>query len=71
MFNGRNGNALTSNEDRTKQWREHFMEILYGEEPGYPINEEDCEQQDTADIHTGPVSKAEIRRAVKSQSKEW
>ena len=32
----------------------------------HPINEEDCEQQGIADIDTGPVSKAEIRRAIKS-----
>lgn len=38
----------------------------YPIEPAYPINEEDCEQQDIADIDTGPVSKAEIRRAIKS-----
>ena len=43
------------------------MEILNREEPAYPINEEDCEQQDIADIDTGPVSKAKrIRRAIKS-----
>ena len=42
------------------------MEILNSEEPAYPVNEEDCEQQGIADIYTGPVSKAEIRRAIKS-----
>ena len=42
------------------------MEILNREEPAHPINEEDCEQQGIADIDTGPVSKAEIRRAIKS-----
>ena len=41
------------------------MEILNREDSAYPIIE-DCEQQDTADIDTGPVSKAEIRRAIKS-----
>ena len=66
VVNDRNGNALTSNEDRRKRWREHFMEILNREEPAHPINEEDCEQQGIADIDTGPVSKAEIRRAIKS-----
>ena len=64
--NDKNGNTLTNSEDRRKRWREHFMEILNREEPADPINEEDCEQQDIADIDTGPVSKAEIRRAVKS-----
>ena len=43
-----------------------FHVLLNREEPAYPINEEDCEQQDIADIDTGPVSKAEIRRAIKS-----
>ena len=66
VVNDRNGNALTSNEDRRKRWKEHFMEILNREEPADPINEEVSEQQDTADIDTGPVSKAEIRRAVKT-----
>ena len=67
VVNDRNGNALTSDEDKRKRWREHFMEILNREEPAYPINEEDCEQQDIADIDTGPVSKAKrIRRAIKS-----
>ncbi|KAL9972842.1 hypothetical protein ACROYT_G019223 [Oculina patagonica] len=67
VVNDRNGNAVTSDKDRRKRWREHFMEILNREdEPAYPINEEDCEQQDIADIDTGPVSKAEIRRAIKS-----
>ena len=66
VVNDRNGNALTSDEDREKRWREHFMEILNSEQPAYPINEEDCEQQDIADINTRPVSKAEIRRAIKS-----
>ena len=42
------------------------MEILNREEPAYPINEEDSEQQDIADIDTGPVSKAGIRREIKS-----
>ena len=41
--------------------REHFMEILNKEEPADPINEGDCEHQDTADIDTGPVSNAEKR----------
>ena len=27
VVNDRNGNALTSNEDRRKRWKEHFMEI--------------------------------------------
>ena len=40
-----------------------FMEILNREEPAYPIKEEDCEQQGIAGIDTGPVNKAEIRRA--------
>ena len=66
VVNVRNGNALTSNEDRRKRWREHFREILNREEPAYPINEEDSNQQDIADIDTGPVSKAEIRRAIRS-----
>ena len=66
VVNDRNGNALTSNEDRRKWWKEHFMEILNREEPADPINEEVNEQQDTADIDTGPVSKAEIRRAKKT-----
>ena len=66
VVNDSNGNALTSTEDRTKWWRERFMEILNREEPAHPINEEDCEQQGIADIDTGPVSKAEIRRAIKS-----
>ena len=66
VVNDRNGNALTSNEDRRKRWREHCMGILNREEPAYPINEDDCEQQGIADIHTGPVSKAEIRRAINS-----
>ena len=66
VVNDRNGNALTSNEDRKKRWKEHFMEILNREEPAYPFNEEDCEQQGIADIDTGPLSKAEIRRAIKS-----
>ena len=42
------------------------MEILNREEPAYPINVEDCEQHDIADIDTAPVSTAEIRRAIKS-----
>ena len=42
------------------------MEILNREEPAHPINEEDCEQQDIVNINMGPVSKAEIRRAIKS-----
>ena len=42
------------------------MEIFNREEPADPINEEDCEQQDIADIDTGPVSKAEIWGAIKS-----
>ena len=42
------------------------MGILNREEPAYPINEEDFEQQDIADIDTGPVSKAEIRRAIRA-----
>ena len=42
------------------------MEILNKEDPPYPINEKDSDQQDIADIHTGPVSKAEMRRAIKS-----
>ena len=42
------------------------MEILNREEPTDPINEDVNEQQDTADIDTGPVSKAEIRRALKT-----
>ena len=66
VVNDRNGNALTSNEDRRKRWKEHFMEILNREEPADPINEDVNEQQDTADIDTGPVSKAEIRRAIKT-----
>ena len=66
VVNDRNGNALTSNEDRRKRWKEHFMEILKREEPADPINEDVNEQQDTADIDTGPVSKAEIRRAIKT-----
>ncbi len=37
-----------------------------GGEPAYPMSEENCEQQDIADTETGPVSKAEIRRAIKS-----
>ena len=41
------------------------MEILNREESAYPINEQDCEQQDIADIDTAPVSTAEIRRAIK------
>ena len=64
--NDKNGNALTSSEDRKKRWREHFMEVLNREEPADPINEGDCEQQDIADIDTGPVSKVEIRKAIKS-----
>ena len=43
-----------------------FLEILNREEPAYPIKEEDCEQQGIAGIDTGPVNKAEIRRAKKS-----
>ena len=66
VVNDRNSNALTGDEDTRKRWREHFMEILKREEPAYPVNEEDCEQQGIADIYTGPVSKAEIRRAIKS-----
>jgi len=66
VVNNRNGNALTSDEDRRKWWREHLMETLNREEPAYTINEEHCEQQDIADIDTGPVSKAEIRRPIKS-----
>ena len=62
VVNDRNGNALTSNEDRRKRWKEHFMEILNREEPADPINEDFNEQQDTADIDTGPVSKAFILR---------
>ena len=46
VVNDRNGNALTSNEDRRKRWRGRR------EEPAYAINEEDCEQRDIAD--TGP-----------------
>ena len=42
------------------------MEILDMEEPAYPINEEDCEQQGMGDIDTRPASKAEIRRAIES-----
>ena len=42
------------------------MEILNREEPTDPISEKDCEQQDIADIDTGPVSKAEIRKAIKN-----
>ena len=42
------------------------MEIPNREEPAYLINEEDCGQQDIADMDTGPGSKAEIRRAIKS-----
>ena len=42
------------------------MVILNREGPAYPINEEDSDQQNIADIDTGPVSKAEIRRAIKS-----
>ena len=42
------------------------MEVLNREEPAYPIKEEDCEQQGIAGIDTGPVNKAEIRRAKKS-----
>ena len=42
------------------------MEILNWEEPAYPISEEDCEQQGTDGIDTGPVSKAEIRWTKKS-----
>ena len=45
VVNDTNGNALTSNEDRRKRWREHFMEILNREEPAHPINEEDCEHR--------------------------
>ena len=41
------------------------MGILNRDEPAYLINE-DFEQQDIADIDTGPVSKAKIRRAIKS-----
>ena len=66
VVNDRNGNALTSNEDRRKRWKEHFMEILNREEPADPINEDVNDQQDTADIDTGHVSKAEIRRAIKT-----
>ena len=64
--NDKNGNALTSSEDRRKRWREHFMEILNREEPTDLISEEDCEQEDLADIDTGLVSKAEIRKAIKN-----
>ena len=42
------------------------MEVLNREEPAYPISEEDCEQQGVAGIDTGPVSRAEIRRTIKS-----
>ena len=66
VVNDRNGNALTSNENRKKWWKEHFMEILNGEEPAYLINVEDCEQHGIPNIDTGPVTKAEIRRAIKS-----
>ena len=41
------------------------MEILKREESAYPINEEDCKQQEIADMDTGPVSKAEIKREIK------
>ena len=44
VVNDRIGNALTSNEDKRKRWREHFMEILNREEPAYPINEEEKER---------------------------
>ena len=42
------------------------METLKREEPPYPINEKDCEQQGIADIETGHVSKGEMRGAIKS-----
>ena len=36
-INDRNGNALTSDEGRRKQWREHFVGILNREEPADPL----------------------------------
>ena len=42
------------------------MEILNREKSAYPINEEDCKQQEIADMDTGPVSKAEIKREIKN-----
>ena len=68
VVNDRNSNALTNNEDRRKRWKEHFREILNREEPAYQINEENSEQEGIADIDTGPVSKAEIRRATDKES---
>ena len=44
------------------------MEILKREESAYPINEEDCKQQEIADMDTGPVSKAEIKREIKKKT---
>jgi len=46
--------------------REHFMEILDREEPADPVNQEDGEQQDEAEINKGPVREAEIGIAIKN-----
>ena len=64
VVNERNGNALTSDKDRRKHWREHFMEILNRGELAYPINKDDCEQQDIAVIDTGMTSFAQEKNSL-------
>ena len=62
----RNGTLLTRKEEQLKRWREHFQSIL--NRPA-PENPPDITGGTQLNIRTGNITKAEIKKALKSLNK--
>lgn len=65
-----NGSNLTSIDQRRERWKEHFTGILNRQKPGKSVSEDDGKQHEEAEIDTGFVREAEIKRAIKNV-KQW
>jgi hypothetical protein len=59
----KSGKVLTSIEDQLKRWREHFKEVL-NRPP--PVTQTTLQEATPLDIETGPVTKTEVKIALKT-----
>jgi len=60
----KNGKILNDKESKTKQWLEHFSEVLNRENPSNPVSEMEIELLDEIEIDTSEPSRDEVRKAI-------
>ena len=65
VIKDKEGKILSNEEDCKKRWKEHFEEVLNRPVPTNPIENLD-EKEILENIETGPITREEITRALKS-----